>query len=224
MGKFLSALLLVAIASGQDCVRPGTDDQHILGIVPNFTTVNDPPKEYRPISAQEKFKLASEDTFDPYSFLITGIYAGVAQWGNNYRQFGQGTQGYGKRYGAALADGTISNYLTEGVLPTLLHEDPRLFRLGTGSMLKRIGYAMSRVLITRADSGRQRFNVSEIAGNMLAASLSNIYYPPLDRSVDSTMEHFAINVVSDAGFNVLKEFWPDMRRKVLHKGDPEPSH
>jgi hypothetical protein len=221
MGKFLPALWLVAIAHGQAPAQPDTDD-HILGIFPNYTTVNHPPKEYHPITTREKFKLASQDTFDPYSFVITGIYAGVAQWGNNYRQFGQGAQGYGKRYGATFADGTVSNYLTEGVLPALFHEDPRLFRLGTGSTFKRIGYAMSRVVITRADSGRERFNVSEIAGNMLAASLSNLYYPPLNRSVDNTAEHFMINVISDAGFNVLKEFWPDMRRKVLHKGDPEP--
>jgi hypothetical protein len=231
MCKVLAAFLFIAIAAAQVPDVPAqktdqnrSDDNHILGIVPNYTTVNRPPKQYHAISPGEKFKLASEDTFDPYSFVITGIYAGVAQWGNNYRQFGQGMQGYGKRYGAALADGTISNYITEGALPSLLHEDPRLFRLGTGSTFKRIGYAMSRVLVTRTDSGGQRFNTSEIAGNMLAASLSNLYYPPLNRSLDNTVEHFIINVISDSGFNVLKEFWPDMRRKVLHKGGPEPAH
>jgi hypothetical protein len=238
MGKFTPAVLFVAIAAAQtpgppdqkgDTVEAASSqtetygDKHILGVVPNYTTVNEPPKKYQPISAREKFKLATEDTFDPCSLAITGIYAGVAQWGNNYRQFGQGAQGYGKRYGAAFADGAISNYLTEGVLPSLLHEDPRLFRLGTGSKLKRVVYAMTRVLITRTDSGGERFNISEIAGNMISAGLSNLYYPPLNRSLDNTLEHFEINVLSDAGFNILKEFWPDMRRKVLHKGDPEPA-
>src|SRR5277367_6394898 len=142
MGKFPAAFLLVAIAVAQtpgssdpasdpvQAVSAKSEDNHILGVVPNYTTVNEPPKKYHPISAGEKFKLAGEDTFDPYSFVITGIYAGVAQWGNNYRQFGQGAQEYAKRYGAAFADGAISNYLTEGILPSLLHEDPRLFRLG----------------------------------------------------------------------------------------------
>lgn len=234
MGKLSVAFLFALIAGAQapDPPDPKTDateaasskydENHILGIVPNYTTVNNPPKQYEPISPREKFKLATEDTFDPYSFVITGIYAGVAQWGNNYRQFGQGMEGYGKRYGAALADGTISNYITEGILPTLLHEDPRLFRLGTGTIWKRIGYAASRVLITRTDSGGERFNVSEIVGNMISASISNCYYPPLNRSFDNTLEHFEINVVSDAGFNVLKEFWPDMRCRVLHKCEPGP--
>ena len=83
---------------------------------------------------------------------------------------------------------------------------------------------MTRVLITRTDSGGERFDTSEIAGNAAAAALANLYYPPLSRTVGVTMEKFAINVVSDAGFNVLREFWPDMRRKVLHRGDPEPAH
>lgn len=225
---------MIAAAQGPDSSDPKNDaaeaasskfdDNHIFGIVPNYTTVNTPPKQYQPISDREKFKFATEDTFDPCSLVITGVYAGIAQWGNNYRQFGQGMQGYGKRYGAAFADGAISNYVTEGLLPSLLHEDPRLFRLGTGNKWKRGIYAATRVLITRTDSGGERFNISEIAGNMMSASLSNLYYPPLNRSWDNTFEHFAINVVSDAGFNVLKEFYPDMRCKVLHKCEPEPPH
>lgn len=236
MGKLPAAFLFAMIAAGQSpdtpdaridsteavSAKPDKGDDHILGVVPNYTTVNHPPKTYQPISSKEKYKLAFEDTFDPYSFVITGVYAGVAQWGNNYRQFGQGMQGYGKRYGAAFADGAISDYLTDAVLPALLHEDPRLFRLGTGSAFKRIGYAASRVVITRTDAGGEQFNISEIAGNMMAASISNLYYPPLNRSLDNTLEHFALNVVSDAGFNILKEFWPDMRCKMLRKCDPEP--
>ncbi len=236
MGKVPAAFLFAMLAAAQSpdspdvrtdsaeaiSAKPDKGDDHILGVVPNYTTVNHPSKTYQPISAREKYKLAFEDTFDPYSFVITGIYAGVAQWGNNYREFGQGMQGYGKRYGAAFADGALSDYLTDAVLPALLHEDPRLFRLGTGSAFKRIGYAASRVVITRKDSGGEQFNISEIAGNMMAAGISNLYYPPLNRSLDNTLEHFALNVVSDAGFNILKEFWPDMRCKMLHKCDPEP--
>lgn len=239
MGKLTAALFFAVIAAAQtpDAPDPKTDtteaassksdkydENHILGIVPNYTTVNTPPKQYQPISVREKFKLATEDTFDPCSLAIVGIYAGIAQWGDNYRQFGQGLQGYGKRYGAAFADGAISNYVTEGLMPALLHEDPRLFRLGTGSKWKRGIYAASRVLITRTDSGGEEFNISEIVGNMATAALSNLYYPALNRSLDNTVEHFSINVLSDAGFNVLKEFYPDMRCKVLHRCEPEPAH
>src|ERR1700690_3506824 len=81
------------------------EETHILGVVPNYATVNDPAKPFQSISIREKFKLAAEDAFDPFSWVITGFYAGAAQWGNNYRQFGQGAEGYAKRYGAAFADG-----------------------------------------------------------------------------------------------------------------------
>src|SRR5580700_10130275 len=126
------------------------DDTHILGVVPNYATVNDPTL-YKPIRASEKFKLAAEDSFDPFSWVIVGFYAGVAQWGNNYRQYGQGTEGYAKRYGAAFADGTISNYMTEAIMPCLLREDPRYFRMAVGSAWKRTGYALTRVLVTRSN-------------------------------------------------------------------------
>jgi hypothetical protein len=179
--------------------------------------VNDPSRHFEPIPVKQKFKLAAEDAFDPFSWVITGIYAGVAQWGNNYPGYGQGAQGYAKRYGAAFADGAIGNFMTEAILPTLVHQDPRYFRLGQGGAWKRVGYALSRVAVTHADSGGWQFNTSEIAGNAVAAGLANLYYPDGNRSAKDTSEKFALNIVSDAGFNVLKEFWPDMRRKVLRR-------
>jgi len=239
MGKLLAALVCAGFAGAQapdppdpktDSVAelsksdPTKDDKHILGVVPNYTAVNQPEKAYHPASVSEKFMIAAHDSFDPFNWVIAGVYAGVYQAQNTYPQFGQGAQGYAKRYGATFADGAISTYITEGILPSLLHEDPRYFRMGVGSKWKRAGYAMTRVLITRTDSGGERFDTSEIAGNAAAAALANLYYPPLSRTVGVTMEKFAINVVSDAGFNVLREFWPDMRRKVLHRGDPEPAH
>jgi hypothetical protein len=148
----------------------------------------------------------------------------VAQWGNDYKGFGQGAQGYAKRYGAAFADGTISNYMTEAVFPTILRQDPRYFRMAVGGAWKRTGYALTRVLVTRTNSGRKCFNSSEVAGTLAAAGIANLYYPSNNRSAGETFEKFTLNLVSDAGFNVLREFWPDMRRKVLHKGDPEPQH
>jgi hypothetical protein len=126
-------------------------------------------------------------------------------------------QGYAKRYGAAFADGTIANYLAEGALPSLIHQDPRYFRRGEGGGWKRVGYALSRTVITRGDNGSRQFNTSEIAGNAIAAGISAAYYPAGNRTVGDTFDKFILNVASDAGFNVLKEFWPDMRRKILHR-------
>ena len=238
--RLLSALVCIAVAAAQapDPPEVKTDgiadpvnsrpagnageDNHILGVVPNYATVNDPSYSFKPIRPGEKFKLAAQDSFDPFTWVIVGFYAGVAQWGNNYRQFGQGAQGYGKRYGAAFADGTISNYMTEAIMPCVLRQDPRYFRMAVGNPWRRTGYALTRVLVTRTNSGRATFNSSEVAGTMIAAGIANLYYPSDNRSAGQTMDKFAVNLLSDAGFNVLREFWPDMRRKVLHKGDPEP--
>ena len=192
------------------------EETHIM-VVPNYATVNDPSKTYKPLTTGEKFKIAAHDSFDPFNWVLTGVYAAVYQKENNYA-FGQGGAAYAKRYGAVFADGAISTFFSEAIMPTLLHEDPRYFRLGEGNKWKRTGYALTRVLVTRTDAGNWRFNNSEIFGNMMAAGISHrAYYPAANRSVGETFERFSIGVVSDAGFNVLKEFWPDMRHKVLHR-------
>jgi hypothetical protein len=196
---------------------PSRTDTHIFGIVPEYDAVNEPVQHYKPITSGEKFWIATHDGFDPFSWVTTGLFAGVAQWHDQSREFGQGATGYAKRYGASFADGAIANFMSEAILPSLLHEDPRYFRLGRGSFFHRVGYTISRELITRKDSGAAGFNFSEVFGNLGAASLSNLYYPPSERSAGETMERFAVNIVSDTGFNVLKEFWPDMRHKILHK-------
>jgi len=196
---------------------PSRDETHIFGVVPNYAAVNDPTHPFVPISAGEKFDIAAHDAFDPFSWVTSGIYAGVAQWQNQYPAYGQGAKGYAKRYGGAFADGAIGSFLSEAILPSILHEDPRYFRMGEGTKLHRISYAMSRVLVTRTDSGGKEFNFSEIFGNLGGAGMSNLYYPPGDRSLPQTMEKFTVSVLSDAGFNVLREFWPDMRHSILHK-------
>ena len=229
MGTLIAALVFAGIACAQvpdppdlkiDSTADATlskDDKHILGVVPNYATVNEPPKIFQSISASEKFIVAAHDTFDPFNWVLAGVYGAVYQWENDYPRWGQGAQGYAKRYGATFADAAISTYVSEGILPVLLHEDPRYFRRGEGSKWRRIGYSLTRVLITKTDSGGKRFNNSEIVGNLMAASLANLYYPPPNRTAGDTFEKFTINLVSDAGFNVLREFWPDMKRKILHR-------
>lgn len=197
--------------------KTGTYEENHILVVPNYSTVNDPAKTYTPLTVSQKFGIAAHDSFDPFNWVITGVYAAVYQKQDQYSGFGQGGAGYAKRYGAVFADGAISTYISEAIMPALLHEDPRFFRLGEGTKWHRIKYAFTRVLITKTDSGAERFNNSEIWGNMIAAGISNLYYPAANRTVGVTFEKFGVGVISDASFNVLKEFWPDMKHKVLHR-------
>ncbi len=199
-------------------VPQSREDTHILGIVPDYDTVRDASGVILPISARRKFWLATQDVFDPFSFLITGFYAGGAQLTNQYHEFGQGMKGYAKRYAGAFADNAVGNYLTEAAFPVMLHQDPRYFRMGNQfGFWKRVGYSASRVLVTRGDSGARQFNFSEVVGNGAAASVAAFYYPPSGRHPEEVCEKWALNVGSDAGFNILKEFWPDMRQKFFGK-------
>ncbi len=223
-------VLVLFVAVGTGCAwaqteeteaakKPETrEETHILGIVPDYDTVRNSSGVILPIKARTKFWLATEDVFDPFSFAIVGIYAGVSQWQNQYREFGQGAQGYAKRYGGAFADSAVGNYMTEAIWPVMLRQDPRYFRMGPKyGFWKRVTYSASRVLITRADSGATQFNLSEIAGNGTAAAISAAYYPDSGRNAHAVLDKWALNVGSDAGFNVLREFWPDMRQKLFGK-------
>jgi hypothetical protein len=196
-----------------------SDDKHIMGVVPNYATVNEPEKTYtfKPLTVGQKFMTATHDSFDPFNWVVPLAYAGVYQKENEYSGFGQGAAGYFKRYGALFADATISTYISEAIMPVMLHEDPRYFRLGSGTKMHRIFYAMTRVLVTKTDYDTWRFNNSEIWGNLVAAGISNLYYPAANRTVGNTFEKFGVGVVSDSAFNVLKEFWPDMKHRVLHR-------
>jgi hypothetical protein len=192
------------------------DEGRILGIIPNNKTVPLAPAE-TPLTRRGKFGLAFKDTFDPFTFVAAGFYAGLAQWQNDYAPFGQGGTGFAKRFGAAYADQAIGNYMTEAIFPSLLHQDPRYFRRGSGGPWRRVGYALSRTIITRTDKGRKTFNYSELAGNAAAAAISNAYYPASERTAGEACEKLTIQLVSDSAFNVLLEFWPDMRHAIFKK-------
>jgi hypothetical protein len=134
-----------------------------------------------------------------------------------YASFGQGAQGFGKYYGGAFADQAIGNIMTEGLFPIALHQDPRYFVRGKGGFWKRSGYAISREFITRGDGGSNQFNTSELAGNAVAAGISNVYYPAADRSLGNTANKWGQQIALDAFFNVAKEFWPDVRKQIFGK-------
>lgn len=152
-------------------------------------------------------------------YFISGAFAALYQLDNQNPSWGQGLKGYGKRYAAAYGDQTIGNILTEGLFPTLFHEDPRYFRRGSGDKWSRTRYALTRVIVNRTDQGNWGFNYAEWIGNGAAAAISNIYYPSDTRNVHDNMEKISVAVATDAFSNVLKEFWPDVKRK-LHRHPP----
>ena len=190
--------------------------QRILGVIPNFNTTD--IQDAAPLSPRQKFRLFIKGAMDPFTFVAAGLDAGMSQANNNFPGYGQGGQGYAKRYGASYADQFTGNYLTEGILPILFHEDPRYFRRGAGrgSVWSRTGYAASRIFITRTDSGRNTFNFAEVGGNGISALIANSYYPG-DRSVNDNFQRLYTSLATDALSQVLKEFWPDVKRKFFSR-------
>ena len=178
-------------------------------VMPNYLTV-DGQSQVAPVSWKEKFAMAAKGSFDPYEFTIIGIVAGIRQAENSDEEFGQGMKGYAKRYGAAFADQVDGNVMVGGVFPTILKIDPRYFRLGRGRFVHRFGYAVSRVLIARKDSGGRMFNIPEFAGNATAIAISNVYYPADDRNASANFNNWGVQMGLDAFGNELKEFWPDI--------------
>jgi hypothetical protein len=190
-------------------------------VMPNYLTV-DSQSQVKPVSWKEKFAMAAKGSFDPYEFTIVGVVAGIRQAENAYPGFGQGMEGYAKRYGAAFADQVDGNVMVGGVYPTILKVDPRYFRLSRGSFVRRFGYAFDRIFIARTDSGSHVFNVPEFAGNATAIAISNVYYPASDRGFTTSLSSWGTQMSIDAFGNELKEFWPDIhhylqRRHARHQ-------
>jgi hypothetical protein len=193
-------------------------NDRIFGVLPNYRTVENPNIHMAPLSTKQKFKLAVEDSFDPYAYVVAGAFAGFGQTKDNPTSWGEESWGpYIKRYAASFADQTSENIVTEAVVPALLKEDPRYFRLGTGGFFKRTGYALSRVWVTQTDSGHRTFNFSEIMGAGASAGISNFYYPPEDRTMSANLSRWGVMVGEDTFFTLLKEYWPDIHHKILKR-------
>src|SRR5882757_9588183 len=138
---------------------PEPESKRLFGIVPNFRT-SPSLTNYTPLTPEQKFKIASQDAFDRGTVVLAAAFAGVGQLTNSNPSFGQGGAGYGRYFGTAYADYVIGDYMTEAVFPTLLHQDPRYFRRGTGSVWSRLGYSAGQIFLTHGDSGRTQFNFS----------------------------------------------------------------
>jgi hypothetical protein len=195
----------------------GTKNDRIFDVLPNYGFVAG-AKALPPLTSGQKFRLATASVFDWAAFPFNGVLAGIAHAKNDPEAWGQGWDAYAKRYGASFADNSIGTYMTTAIFPSLLHEDPRYYQMRQGKFSRRSYYAMNRLFVTRTDSGLTRFNYSESIGNAAAAAISNIYHPAEDRTAARNATTFGFLILYDGLSNELKEFWPDIRRKVLHKG------
>jgi hypothetical protein len=194
----------------------GEQTKRMMYVVPNFAAVS-AGKQLPPLSVKGKFVLATLDSFDYSSFVWTGILAAQSYALDQYPELGQGSVAYGRYYWRGFADEVSGTYFTEAIVPVLTHEDPRYYTMESGGFFRRMGFALSRVVVTKTDSGHTSFNVSEVGGNALEAGLSNLYYPPEERSAGKTAENWAAQIESAALNNIAKEFWPDFRRRVLRR-------
>ena len=194
----------------------GKQTPRIFGVVPNFASVS-ANTHLPPLTVGGKFKLATQDSVDYSSFIWAGVLAGQSMALNSYPELHQGLAGYGRYYWRAFADQASGSFFTEAIVPALTHEDPRYYTLGHGGFFRRTGYALSRVVITKTDSGGSSFNYSEIVGNGLEAGLSNFYYPPEERSLHNTAMNWVAQLEAASTNNIAREFWPDIRRKILRR-------
>jgi hypothetical protein len=191
-------------------------NDRLFFILPNYLTVENSGK-IPPLTTGQKFKLVALGTFDPVEYPYVGLLAGISQAENSDPSYGQGFKGYAKRYGAGFADTTVENFMVGAALPSLLHEDPRYFQSGKGGFWHRAGYAASRMVFTRTDSGKRQFNYSEWAGSALAAAISTTYHPAQDRNAANAANVWVTQLWGDALSFEIKEFWPDIKRKLHHK-------
>lgn len=222
-------------ANAKSGTSSGTSNDRLFLALPNFLTIENTGK-IEPLTAEQKFKVVARGTFDPVQIVWYAALSGISQAEDSEPGFGQGWAAYGKRYGAYAADGTIENFFVGAILPSMLHQDPRFFQKPDGSFFERAGYAVSRIVVTRTDSGHHQFNFSEIFGAAIASTISTYSYHPhpgytpgqttpyvaSDRTISNTASVWVSQVGYDTITLVIKEFWPDIRRKL--KKQPEQPH
>jgi len=193
--------------------------QRVLGIIPNFYVTYVP--NAAPLTPKQKYYLAARLNIDPAYILTAAGVAGVQQARNEFSGYGQGAQGYAKRFGATFADFTMSNFLGNAVLPSLFKQDPRYFYKGTGTTKSRVLYALANAVICKGDNGNWQANYSGILGSLAAGGISNLYYPASDRGAALTFENTAIGIGSTAILNLMKEFvLTKITTNVPHRPNP----
>ena len=218
-GRESMAVSAGAPEPAQSDAKPDLDPQQtkrIMGVIPNFRAVSS-NRQLSPQTVKEKFLTTTEDSFDYSSIAIPAALAGWGLHENSVPEFGTGGTGYARYLWHSAIDQTSENYMVEFVVPVLTHEDTRFYTLENSSFFKRTGYALSRAVVTRSDSGAKVINLSEIIGSGAAAGLSNAYYPARQRSFTNTGTQWGLDIGIDAAAFVAKEFWPDINRHLFHR-------
>ena len=191
---------------------PPSISKRLFGVIPNYRADVLRPM-YTPLSRSQKYAIARSDSFDWPNYILLAGYAVQSQVAAGGFSHNGGFSGFGKYYARSVGDQIIGSYITEAILPDILHEDPRFFRRGSGPLWQRAFYATSQIVVTRKDDGRFGFNFSEIAGNAGVVAVTTLYYPD-SRSASEGAERFAMQLGNDVISNLLTEFWPDIRRRL----------
>ena len=235
VASLLACVLFAGMALGQESPAekppaPGTIEQsnaasgsnppepqlkRIFGIIPNYRTFPSLVK-YTPLTTPQKFKIATQDSFDRGTIVLAAVFAGESQLTNSNPSFGDGAAAYGHYLATAYADFVIGDFMTEAIYPSILHQDPRYFRRGKGTGLSRVGYSIGQLFWTHNDSGGTQFNYSEIVGNATAVAISNAYYPE-NRDAGDALIKLTSQLGVDMAANLLKEFSPDIYRRFSRK-------
>ena len=183
--------------------------------LPTALIVDGRDRKVMPLSTGQKFRIVEKDFVNPFTFLGTAFEAAIDQASDVHHAYGQGAEGFGKRYGADIADTATAEFFSVGVFPSLLHTDPRYFRAGSGNIFARASYAASRVFITRTDSGRHVFNAAEVLGSAVSSGISRAYYPESERNAGDFAYTMGSRIAFDAVYNLAKEFWPNVRQHLF---------
>lgn len=192
------------------------DYQHILGVIPNYQSVEDPTLPYKPLTTKQKYELFVRQSIDPFTFAGAAMGAAISHAENESPKYGEGPGAYAERFGAAVTDIATQNFFSGALLASLLHEDPRYFRRGPEyPFFNRVGYALAHIVITRKDSGREGFNYSGVLGMSMGIALSNAYYPESSVNAPEFGSRVVTSLLSAALGNLLPEFWPDVHDKIF---------
>jgi hypothetical protein len=208
-----------------DKVQPAPDaatknaqnPKRIFGIIPNFISTNDTTANQEPLTVREKYILSLHQMFDVSAHIGNLLQSAVSQAANGQPHYGQGWGAFGERFAASEGDQMTSSLFIYGVLPSVLHDDPRYFRHGSGSIGSRLWYAASRTVITRKDSGQPTFNVPQTLGQLIQGGISTSYYPQQDRTVSGVFTQWGVNLAYNSGYNMLREFMPDLGQYLARR-------
>jgi hypothetical protein len=205
-------------AAKADATTEEDPPKRMFGMIPDFENTSNTPVNQKPLTVRGKYLLAWHQSTDFSAHVGAAFAAGLQQWGNGQPRYGEGWGAYGKRFAAAEGDQMSSSWLIYGIFPSLLHDDPRYFRLGKGSPPVRVWYAITRTFVTRRDNGTQRFNYSTVSGQLVSCAISTAYYPEIDRATSRVFSNWGLDLVGFSAYNVLSEYYPDLIKALFHHG------